>query len=107
MLAVIYFFSDSKNKQVCSLDNEYVVNNGPGVGRVTSIQLICPVNVFEAAIFRLFFFLAFRGGRWRWRREESPDFSAKSSVEMDESARPRLADWLRYSERKNRRHRPI
>lgn len=56
MLAVIFFFSDSKNKQVCSLDNEYVVNNGPGVGRVTSIQLICPLNVFEAAIFRLFFF---------------------------------------------------
>lgn len=56
MLAVVYFFSDSKNKQVCSLDNENVVNNGPGVGRVTSIQLICPVNVFEAAIFRLVFF---------------------------------------------------
>lgn len=52
MLAVIFFFfSDSKNKQVCSLDNEYVVNNGPGLGRVTSIQLICPVNVFEAVFF--------------------------------------------------------
>lgn len=63
MLAVIYFFSDSKNKQVCSLDNEYVVNNGPGVGRVTSIQLICPVNVFEAAIFRLFFFFSLQ--RWK------------------------------------------
>lgn len=56
MLAVIYFFSDSKNKQLCSLDNEYVVNNGPAVGRVTSIQLICPVNVFEAAFFRVVFF---------------------------------------------------
>lgn len=44
MDAFCFFFPDNKNKQVCSLDDEYE----SGVGRVKSIQLICAVHVFRA-----------------------------------------------------------